>query len=77
MQAQMDFENQDLPLFSGTPQIIRQGDATPIRSPSQKSLFNCRFCCDTGRVSSGKRRLYCTCTAGQRLAQEAHDVSRS
>ena len=73
-QSTMNFNNQDLPLFSGTPQIIRQDTAHPNRSPSQKSLFDCRFCLDRGIIWRGKRRLYCTCPVGQRLAKEYHDA---
>ena len=70
-QSSMNFDNKDLPLFSGTPQTLRHSIAQPMRSPSQKSLFNCRFCYDTGRIIvNNQKRYYCTCPRGQEVAKE-------
>jgi hypothetical protein len=80
MNQKMMFENgEDLPIFSGTPQVAH--DYPPEVHPLEKqdSMFTCKVCSDSGLVKNGDRCMYCTCTAGDRqkrvdqISSDAHD----
>lgn len=61
-QETIDFGVDDMPLFSGTPQVVTvegvSGDGTG--AGRQLSFFACSFCKDGGRIDG----RYCFCEAG-------------
>lgn len=66
-QPLMFTHGEDMPLFSGTPQVVTVAQAPRVSQAQQAPLpFGCRVCRDTGSVLVGKTLRRCTCAAGRK-----------
>ena len=80
MNQEIMFENgEDLPIFSGTPQVVHDAPSVDRPVEQQDVMFACRLCLDSGLVKRNGYNTYCVCTAGElqkrvdRIQSDAHE----